>query len=336
MATIKDVANALGIAYSTVSRALNDHPHTSEAMKKRVRDAAIAMGYVPNTAARLMRGSPGMQIGLIVPDIQNYSLFATCAKVLADHCSKLGYQLVLSISDDNPETELRHVQAMREAQVAGLVIAASAGTLPETKRLLAAVPAVQLALRNNDLNIPSVTTEDHEGFHSAARYLIQLGHRRIAFLGGPGALTTSANRVAGVKAAMVEEAIPIDESLLVSVPLRADAARTATSALLQLRQPPTAIIAGNSVLAVGALDAISRAGAKVPKALSFIGCGDGDLFRLWGPGVTTLNAPLEWVSETAFSLLQAQIADPLNKADGKTRLAMGYDLILRGTTAPAS
>jgi len=332
-ATIKDIANALGIAYSTVSRALSDHRHTSEKMKKRVRDAAAAMGYVPNTAARLMRGSPRTQIGLIVPDIQN-PLFSTCAEVLADHCSKLGYQLVLSISDDDPHTELRQVQAMREAQVAGLVIAASPGTLTDTRRLLSAVPSVQLALRNKDLGIPSVSTADYDGFKRGAHHLIQLGHRRIGFIQGPKALNTSTERLSGVQDAMSEANIPLEELLEVSVPLRADASRNATTGLLQLKRRPTAIIAGNSVLAVGALEAIARHGIKVPEELSFIGCGDGDLFRLWGFGVTTLNGPMKSVSETVFSLLEQQITEPDQKMDAATHLVLGYDFILRGTTAP--
>ena len=141
--TIKDIAQALGISHATVSRALNDSPLINAGTKDRIRAKADEMGYVPDPAARVMRGELSTIVGFILPDVQNH-FYSASAKVLAESVSAAGFQLVLAISEDDPERERRHVEELRRARARGIVITPSAGLLPDTADLLRDMPVVQL------------------------------------------------------------------------------------------------------------------------------------------------------------------------------------------------
>ena len=140
--TIKDVAAALGVSHSTVSRALNGHSHISPEMKDKVRRAARELGYVVNAGARTLRQASSRLIGLVVPNVTN-ELVTAMMKVLAARCERANYQLVLCVTQDDAEAELRHVEMLRQSRATGLITVPTPFVLPETARMMAAMPVVQ-------------------------------------------------------------------------------------------------------------------------------------------------------------------------------------------------
>lgn len=333
--TIKDVAAHLGVSFSAVSRALNDREHTSSAMKTRVREAAKALGYVPHTAARMMHRSHSQVIGLVMPDLGNY-VFAEAAGVMAEQCHDAGYQLVLGISQRNPQIELEQVEAMRAMRVAGVIISPCGQSLAQTMTLLESMPAVQLARRNASLKIPTIATDDRTGVHNATRHLLQLGHKRIALVSGESTMTDT-ERLRGALDALEQAGIEQSPGLVLCGPLTAEFGRDATSRVVQMADRPTAVLATNSVLTIGVVDAVQRAGLAVPDEMSVIGFGDPEWFRLWGPGLTTVRVPITELTQACALHLLRQIEEGVELEPAERRFEMMLDttLLVRGSTGPA-
>ena len=190
--TIKDIADYLGVSHTTVSRALNDKPSISDETKKKVRDATRKLGYIQNVAAKTMRGSRSSVIGLIVPDIENV-FYAGVAKTIAQECNNESLQLLLMISEDDPEREYEHIKILREHLAAGVIITPSEAMLPESLRLLKNLPVVQMLRVNENLGNTRITFDDKKALKLATGHLLELGHSRIAYIGGHRSLSTGEN-----------------------------------------------------------------------------------------------------------------------------------------------
>lgn len=331
--TIKDVAAHLGVSFSAVSRALNDQQHTSKAMKDRVRSAAAELGYVPNNAARMMHRRHSQLIGLVIPDLAN-QIFAETASIMSERCHAAGYQLILAVSQRNATIELEQVEALREMRVAGVIIAPCGDSLPETRALLSSMPVVQMARRNVTYNVPTIESDDRGGTRNGVRHLIQLGHRAIAVIGGDQTMTDD-ERFNGAVEAMADAGLSFDPRHVLRGPLTAEFGKEATSRLLQLPDRPTAILATNSVLTLGLVDAIHRAQIAVPQQMSIIGFGDPDWFRLWGPGLTTIQLPIAQLAEACAQHLLRQIKEDVDRGDDNGfQMVLDTNLLLRGSTGP--
>ena len=333
--TIKDIANHLGIAFSTVSRALHGKRHVSEEVRKKVEKAAAELGYVPNKGARMLHGEHGNIVGLVIPDFRNQLFWAT-SRILAERCNEAGYELMLCVSGDDPETELKQVMALRSARAAGIIIAASGHTLDRTKRLLEGGAVVQLAGRNPSLPCQTVSTNDRLSILSSTRHLIQLGHRQIGYIGGPIGLGTAEERFAGYSQALAEAGIQVEGMHVQRGPLEIEFARLAMTRLLQATPKLTGVVMSNSLQTEGAISAVIDAGISIPKDISLIGYGDPGWFQLWGPGITTIDAREAELADTAATLLMDQIShsELRETADRSVKVQFNTRIILRGTTGP--
>ena len=174
MITIKDIAQKVGVSSSTVARALNDSPHISEPTKLKVREAARELGYVVHSAARLMRGETSTVIGLTVPDIEN-EFYATLARAVAEVCRESGFQLVLSITEDEPAIEYQHLHALVGAQAAGVVIVPTATPSSASLTLLERLPSVQLIRHLPALDSDWFAIDDERGIRAATRASRRVG-----------------------------------------------------------------------------------------------------------------------------------------------------------------
>jgi LacI family transcriptional regulator len=333
-ATIKEIASQLGVSHSTVSRALNDHRHTSEATKERVRTAARAMGYIPHGPARAMRGARTSLVGLIIPDIQNY-FYATVARVIAQTCAARSLQLVLAVSEDDAALEYRHAMALREAHAGGIIVVPTAAMERRTSVLLNASPTVQLVRTSPQLRGQSVAIDDRFGTRAATQHLLEQGHRRLAFVGGPAGLSTGRSRLAGFAEAVAAAGLSIEDMAVELGPPRGDFAHAATARILDRANRATGLVLGGAELDVGALAAIREAHLRVPQDLSFVGYGDPEWFRLWAPPITTVDLPVEEVASTTAALLiqMMHLSDvPPSTESAAVRIVVEPRLIVRETT----
>ncbi|MDP9928368.1 LacI family DNA-binding transcriptional regulator [Variovorax paradoxus] len=295
MVTIKDIARRLEVSASTVGRALSDDPRISAAMKQKVAEVANELGYVANRAARMMRGASSNLVGLVVPDIRN-SFYSTIAHALSKCLESADLQLTLSETDDDRLVELRHIRELTSVNVAGIIIVPTARPHPESVRLLKMTPRIQLLRRHAALGEHWFGIDDAQALFQATRHLVELGHQRIAYIGGTTDLPTGAARLQGFQNALAGSKAATHAREELGAPASTDFGRDAIRRLLALRTPPTAVVLGSVQNTQGVLEELLASGVRVPEQLSVVGFGDELGFRWWGPGLTTVSLP---VSELA-------------------------------------
>ncbi len=335
--TIKDIAKVLGMAHTTVSRALNDHPQTNAETKQRVRQMAQKLGYVRNAGARQIRYGSSKQIGFIVPDVQN-EFFNALARSLAEQCSRLGYQISLGISEDAPEREYKYVQSLRENRAEGLIIVPCGRTLPATRALLTQLPRVQLLRYVPKLGKLAVTADDLGAVSGAVEHLIGHGHRNIAYIGTPVTLSTGVARLQGYRTALQGNGIAADESLIRCGPTLPEFGKQAAQDMLQSNSRITAFMVASSRQLMGVLHALKSARLRIPEDVSVIGYGDAEWLDLTTPSISAVALPVKEMSDRATEILFSVLADKSVQAGSRRRSADSIfkpRLLVRESTGPA-
>lgn len=335
--TIRDIARELGISHATVSRALGGHPKINSQTRARVRAAAEQMGYVANASARTIRRAHSLLVGLVIPDIQN-DFYASVAKRVADTLAAKGYQLVLSVTEDDPDREMRDVRSLLEARAAGVIVTLTGTPRAETLAMLRNVRTVQLVRRHAELDADAVTIDDRSGTHSAAHHLIQYGHRSIAYIGTTTTMSSGRSRLAGFRQALEEAGL--DGSMVWLGSPRPDFARQAISLMLRLKERPSGLVLGSSELTLGALQGLQAGGMAYPAEISIVGYGDPPWFSLVGDGITTVSLPVAEVAAMTSGLVLdglqehgADLADDLSSAQKVSSVSsIRPALVLRGST----
>ena len=328
--TIKDIARELGVAPSTVTRALADNPRISAETASRIRRQAKSMGYVVDATARAMQRGTSALVGLLVPDIQN-RFYATMARRVADHCRRHGHQLVLAVTEDDPGLESEHVRALVGARCAGVLIVPSPEMDQTTCTLLATLPTIQLIRHHEGLASHGFGVDDFHAIHTATRYLLDLGHERIGLLCGSARLDTARARREGYEHAHRERDTAIEPALVEVSEPRAEQGRAA--ALRLLSRSPSAVIAAGAALTEGMLDAVNGLGLPSDQGPSLLGFGDQTALHWWREGgLTTLDLPLEDVADAAslrlFEIIEGH--DTANEAFSFRRFEAR--MVLRGST----
>ena len=335
--TIKDIAAHLGISHPTVSRALRDHPSIRTETREQVKEAARKLGYIPHSGARMLRRTRSELIGVIFPDVQN-DFFSKTMSTLAPVFLQHGLKLVLATSEDDADVELEHIRSLREARVAGVIIAPTANLRKEAIDLLRAIPCVQLLRRHPMLPAPVVSLNEKAGVAAAVHHLAGTSHKRIGYIGSPSNLSTGKERAQGYLQAMREVSLKVDRALVMQGPPKPAFGRKAMRELLSLDEPPTAMILASPELAIGALAAIREQRIHIPEQLALIAYHDPDWFQLWGPGISCLRLPVHEMASAAVSLLLGQLERGEPGAPGARitasvpKTCFDTDLILRGTT----
>lgn len=333
MVTIKDIAARLQVSPSTVGRALADDPRISAATKKKVSEVANEMGYVANLAARMMRGVSSNLVGLVLPDIRN-SFYSTIAHALSKCVQGAGFQLTLSETGDDRMVELQHIRELASANVAGIIIVPTAKPHREAIRLLKMSPHVQLIRRQAAIGDQFFGIDDTKALYEATDHLVQLGHRRIAYIGGPDDLPTGAARLQGYQKAL--DALSRNgragpEHVRLGSPGSVEFGREAMRALLSLANAPTAVVAGSVRITQGILEELMSRRISVPDQLSVVGFGDEVGFSWWGPGLTTIGLPVHDLATACGLWFVHQIRQNESARAPYSSIATST-LIVRGST----
>lgn len=335
MITTRDIAARLQLSVSTIGRALADDPRISEETKSRVRQAAEEMGYVGNRAARMMRGASSNVVGLVIPDIRN-SFYSAIAHELSRNMAARGYQLVLSETDEDRTAELRHLRELSASRVAGVIIVPTARPHPDSVKLLHTLPHVQLLRKRPSLGDQHFGLDDFETVRRATAHLVEQGHTRIGYVGGPVELSTGAERLRGFRRALGDGGLPESAGAAeLGPPSSVGHGRQAVHRLMDAPAPPTALVTGSVLITLGVMEELRARGAAVPQDVSVVGFGDEPGFSWWGPGLTTMALPVpEMAAGCALWLMHRLTPDA---SDDETAYATTLPgaLIVRGSTAPA-
>jgi DNA-binding LacI/PurR family transcriptional regulator len=334
--TIKDVAKQAGVSHSTVSRALHGSPLLPDETVERVRQVAVEMGYFPSAAARSLRTNRSQALGVIVSAIDD-PFFSEILQGIEETAQGQGYSMLIAASQRDPEREQAIVQDMRERQVDGLIICSASFSAEQRRKLLEyGIPIVVVNNQAAEEYRYSIYHDDVDGSRQVTRHLIELGHKRIAYLGNSLSGRTTQDRLSGFRQEMKAAGLKIPAGYAFEVPGGSPKdGLKAVDHFLDLPKRPTALFCFNDLLAIGALKGLAAAKIRVPADLSVAGF-DNILFSAYtDPPLTTLDQPKHSIGAQAAHLILG-LLDP---ADGDGAPAQKIQrlkgkLLVRKSTAP--
>ncbi len=323
--TLKHVAARAGVSVGLAGRVLGNYGYFSDSSRRKVLEAARAVGYTPNTIARSLRTRLTRTVGVLISDITSF-FWSTLARGVQDRAARDGFSVILCNSDEESRSEKAYLANLVERSVDGLVISPTTGNHAYLRRLAASrLPLVLVDRRIRGLAVPAVRVDNRQGAYEAVRHLIALGHERIAILKGIDGVETSDERFAGYAQALAESRIPLRAALVKEGRFLKDLAFRATQELLAMRNGPTAIFACNEPMLTGCLLALKQGGVRIPQEVAVIGFDDPVWASYADPPLTTVSQPSYAMGRLAFDLLAAQIGGP---ASGRRP---AEDLVLKPT-----
>jgi LacI family transcriptional regulator len=332
--TIRDVARLAEVHPGTVSRALNEQTRTlvNEETAARVLRAADELGYRPNPIARGLKTNRSFTVGVVIPDLTN-PLFPPIVRGIEDRLGDAGYTPLIVNTDNDPERERSHIEAMLARQVDGLIAATARLDVSLLADVAASGTALVLVNRSlEDGSTAAVTVDDRKGISLAVGHVAALGHRLIGNVAGPQNVSTGHLRHLGFIEAMNAAGLTVDPGQVsyAGAFTEPEGAR-ACARVLESEPRVTAIVAANDRLAMGCYDTLAAAGLRCPQDISIVGFNDMPFIDRLQPPLTSVRVPQREIGSTAADLLLAQLTD----GDAPPRqVLLEPELIVRASTAP--
>jgi len=309
--SIKDIAREAGVSHSTVSRALSDSPLVSVDTKLRIQRLARIMGYSPDAQARSLVMGRTQTIGVVVTTLTD-PFIAEIVQAIESTALDQGYSVILASSNSEPEREIAAVQMLRSKRVDGLVVTSSrVGALYQEHLDRLGVPVV-LVNSHSQQSGPytySINVDNRHGAWLGTGHLIQLGHRRIAYVTGASEHSDDLERLAGYRQALQEAGIALDRALVILGNGHVDGGEQALPVLLALDEPPTAVFCYNDMTAIGVLGAARKARLSIPHDLAVVGFDDIPFATYVQPPLTTVAQPKPKMGKRAMEMVLALMAD---------------------------
>lgn len=331
-ATVGAVADRAGVAISSVSRVLNNHPDVSDAMRRRVLAAVEELGYQPNLLAQGLRSGSTKTIGFVVRDIAN-PLFADIVKGAESTLRDAGYSMLLTNSESDPELDAQHITLLRRRRVDGLILSLqSEEHLPTLEALRTA--DCPLVLVDRDIPIPgasAVLCDHYSGVRRAVDHMIAQGHRRIAVIAGPESIRASRDRLRGYLDAHQSAGLETFPELIRLGSYTEDFGYRETMGVLDLATPPTALLSGGIQLTNGSLSALRERGLHVGQDLAYVSCDDIGWLRFLEPPVNVVSRATVRMGQLAAQLLLDLLHDG---GRGPRVEPLGTTYIERGSVRP--
>lgn len=329
--TIEDVARRAGVSTATVSRVVNQPDGVRPALRAKVEAAVAQLGYVPHAGARTLKSRRTGTVGAIFPTIDN-AIFAKAIDALQRRLAEADHQLLIATSGYDPAVEESQALNLLMRGVDALMLCGCVQRPALLARLAdRGVPVVHVMSWPLPPGRVGVGFDNARAMGQVVRYLLDLGHRRIAMLAGVTRDNDrAAERVRGVREALAAAGLSLPPQRLVERRYGLAPAREGLQLLLEATPPPTAVVCGNDVLAFGALLEAQRLGLDVPKDLSIVGFDDLEMASHVQPALTTVHVPAEtlWrrAAERALAMLRGEAPPRESEIE--------VSLVVRGSTAP--
>jgi LacI family transcriptional regulator len=318
MATLADVARRAGVSQATASRIINgSNKLVTEELRGRVLRAVEELQYVPNAHAQLLARTQRTTVGVIVHDVSD-PYFAEITRGLQRVATQHGRLAIICNSYRNPERELEYVELLRGHQVAAIVLAGSGyHDAAFTKALNIKLEAYVRTggrvsvIGRHELHGDSVMPDNEGGGFLIGNEVFGLGHRKVGVVAGPKVLTTTTDRLAGLRRAARDQGRTLPPKRIVYADFDRDSGAEATATLLDANPDITAVVALNDSMAIGALAVLRRRGVVVPEGMTVVGFDDMPIARDVTPALTTVRLPLAEMGARAMALaLDAAPPDP--------------------------
>ena len=325
--TINDVAVAAGVSVATVSKAVNGRYGIAPETIARVLKVVEELGYESSLVASSMRSRKTGVIGVLVADFEPFSaeiLKGVGSELRGSHFDLLAYAGSRQV--EGPGWERRSLQ-----RLSGTLIDAAIMVTPTVVSASADIPIVAIDPHAGRADLPTVESDSFGGARQATQYLIELGHTRIAFMGGRPDLRSAALRDAGYRRALTDAGIPFDPSLVRDGLYQQQTAREPAMSLLTAPNRPTAVFAANDLSGIAILEVASELGLDVPGDLSVVGFDDIHEASQMTPPLTTIHQPMQTLGATAARMVVALMA---GETLDTTHILLPTRLVPRATTAP--
>lgn len=335
---MKEVAERAGVSTATVSRALSRPERVLPAVRKRIEEVVRDVGYTVNAAARSLRCNDTGVVLVVVPDIGN-PFFSKLLKGIEQEAGKMGYSVLIGDTEHRTarvEVYARQLSARRadglillngrSPSFAGFRMTRASGVRLEALHY----PIVVVSERIPGRRFPTVGIDNVAAAKEAVLHLADLGHRRIAHIGGPKGNILTRERWRGYRAALVERGLPADPQWVVFGDFSIGSGRCSARLLLQKRVQPTAIFCANDEMAMGAIAELKASGLTVPRDMSVVGFDDIEFAEIFDPPITTVRQPRYAMGQIAMSLIGRALRGETAAAQ---EVILGSEFILRSTTA---
>ena len=306
MATIHDVAKLAGVAPITVSRVINNSGYVSDITREKVQAAISELGYVPNILARSLRSKRTNTLALVFTDITN-PFFTILARGVEDTASIAGYNVIFCNTDESQEKEDDYVLLLLQKQVDGILLVPASSNTRSIKVIQEQdTPLVIVDRRVSNPNVDVVRGDSEGGAYQLTKYLIDLGHRRIAIITGPRNVSTAEDRLYGYKQAMKESGL---KENIVSYygNFTQTSGNDLTRKVFSQSPQPTALFTANNLIAIGALRALQDIGLKVPEDVALVSFDDIPKDLTAFPFMTVVTQPSYEMGCLATELLITRI-----------------------------
>ena len=310
--SLKDVAEKAGVSVATASRALADHPRISEATKARVRRVAQELGYTPSAIARSLVRRETRTLGVITTTVTD-PYAAEVVRAVEDAAEAAGYTLLLVASHGIPRREVAGIRMLHERRVDAIIVVSSRGAdLYDDVLNTLDVPLILINGTFPHPNVRSVRADNRQGMRLATEYLLDLGYRRIAYIGGPVQGRSARERMEGYLEALEAAGVPFDPNRVFSGQGRPEDGRRALRAMWELSPRPDAVVCYNDLTAMGVLAEAWRSDIRVPEDLAVVGFDNLPFSELTAPPLTTVTQPTEEMGRAAVALaLRLRRGDPV-------------------------
>jgi LacI family transcriptional regulator len=329
--TIVQVAKEAGVSLGTVSRVINDDVHVADETRERVLAVAKELGYVANRQARGLKGRKTNTIGVLVPNLGSGYIGEIMRGI--DHELEINQlDLMLFTTQRMADKETKYVANMMQGMVDGLLFLIPRspsdyiGTLSDRN-----FPFVLIDNQVADEPCPYVGATNWQGAYKATEYLIELGHKRIAFITGSMDLNSATDRLEGYKSALRTHHIPVNPDLIYEGDYTQPSGYAGATTLLELQEIPTAVFASNDALAMGAMDAVRNRGLRVPEDISVMGFDDVPQSAMIRPALTTVRQPLEQMGRVATQMIIDILKNPEKETE---QMRLPTELIVRDSAQP--
>ncbi len=334
MATIRQIARELGVSISTVSAVINKRGYVSEAMRARIEEALRQADYQPDQIARSLRLGSTRTIGLIVPDLGN-TFYAQLMRGAEDYLSSNGYRLIGAESRDDWQRQKDYLELFSGKTTDGIILVPSMAADAEIAaipRLVRSTPIVYVDRSPIEAQSDSVMVDNARASFEAVEHLIDLGHRRIGIITEPLNLLNAADRLLGYKRALRAHRVPADPKLIQQGDNTEDSGYWRAIELFKMAGRPTALLACNNRMTIGALAAVRATRLACPRDVSLIGFDDFDAVELVDPPITTVRQPAADLGAAAAKALLGRIRGPAREQP--EQVVLPTQLVLRQSTAP--
>lgn len=332
-ATIQDIAKALNISISTVSRAMSDHPKIKKSTKEQIWEMAKKLNYQPNTIAASLRKGKANTVGMIVPRV-NRHFFSNVITGVESVLNPAGYNLIICQSEESIEKEKININTLIASRVSGILISLSLETTKydHIKRAIKmGIPVVLYDRVCDELDVCKVENDDFSGSYDLTKHLIEQGYKKMMWIGGSRKFNTYTNRYQGYRKALSEIGLEADNMPIFEGSISLETSYDFFKTFIENNQLPEVIFSASDYMAMGAILALQEKGLKIPGDIAISGYSNEPFAALINPKLTSVEQFSKEMGQETARLLLAQIQSG-NPNNVSTKTMIRPRLIVRDST----